>query len=444
MSTPERRGNYLARRRLPARRFTRRGFLIGSAATTAALLAPYAHYRYAWSAPSPGEVSGQVSVWYFPFGPDVETFYQTFRTEFERQHPTAKINLQLLSWSNRYPKMLTAIAGGQGPDVMWMTVDAMVGFVEGNALVPLNDLLPSDIWATYPPKTRDLISYNGKRWYLPIAQEVPIWMYNKALLGKIGWNPSKPPATWDDMRQLCTATKVLGQDLFGWGYNAASPTLNSTFYPFLYQAGGRPISPDGRKSTFNSPAGVEALTFIVELFEKGWTSPAYLTPIDNDLQDPFFQRKQVVSKMYNQDTILDARQNAKDLDFGLTPTLRYREAWGQGSLGSWAISSTAKSKAAAAAWIAFLAQPQNMLKHSELSGEIPANPTVARDAYKNDPVFQNLAGEVVHTFDEQKIKQGRALMPLVIPEIQAAILKRKSPKQALDDAAQRVDALLAK
>jgi multiple sugar transport system substrate-binding protein len=189
---------------------------------------------------------------------------------------------------------------------------------------------------------------------------------------------------------------------------------------------------------------VEALTFIVELFEKGWTSPAYLTPIDNNLQDPFFQRKQVVSRMYNQDTILDARQNAKDLDFGLTPTLRYREAWGQGSLGSWAISSTAKNKAAAAAWIAFLAQPQNMLKHSELSGEIPASPTVARNAYKNDPLFQNLAGEVVHTFDEQKIKQGRALMPLVIPEIQAAILKRKSPKQALDDAAQKVDALLAK
>ena len=444
MSTLEWKRNYLARRRLPERRFTRRGFLLGSAAATAALLAPYAPYRYAWSAPSPGEVSGQVSVWYFPFGPNVETFYQTFKTEFERQHPTAKISLQLLAWSNRYPKMLTAIAGGQGPDVMWMTVDAMVGFVEGNALVPLNDFLPSDIWATYPPKTRDLASYNGKRWYLPIAQEVPIWMYNKALLEKIGWNPSKPPATWDDMRQLCTATKASAQGLFGWGYNAASATLNSTFYPFLYQAGGRPISPDGRKSTFNSAAGVEALTFIVELFEKGWTSPAYLTPIDNDLQDPFFQRKQLVSRMYNQDTILDARQNAKDLDFGLTPTLRYREAWGQGSLGSWAISSTAKNKAAAAAWIAFLAQPENMLKHSELSGEIPASPTVARNAYKNDPLFQNLAGEVVHTFDEQKIKQGRALMPLVIPEIQAAILKRKSPKQALDDAAQKVDALLAK
>src|SRR6202023_683015 len=97
----------------PGRTFTRRRFLAGSAATTAALLAPFAPSRYAWSA---GEVSGQVTVWYFPFGPNVETHYQTFKKEFEQQHPAAKISLQLLSWSGRYPKMLTAIAGGQGPD----------------------------------------------------------------------------------------------------------------------------------------------------------------------------------------------------------------------------------------------------------------------------------------------------------------------------------------
>ena len=35
-------------------------------------------------------------------------------------------------------------------------------------------------------------------------------------------------------------------------------------------------------------------------------------------------------------------------------------------------------------------------------------------------------------------------MPLVTPEIQAAILKQKTPKQALDDAATKVRELFAK
>jgi multiple sugar transport system substrate-binding protein len=246
------------------------------------------------------------------------------------------------------------------------------------------------------------------------------------------------------MREICKATRSLGQDLYGWGYNAASPTLNDTFYPFLYQAGGRPLTPGGRGVALNSEAGVRALSFIVELFERGWSSRAWLTPNDTRLQQPFFRKKQVVSIQYKQNAITDVRRNVPDLEFGVTPVLKDREQWGFGALQAWAISSTAKSPAAAAAWIAFLVQPQNALTHSHSFGVMPANGDVATLAYSDDPLLASLRSEESHTFDEQKAKYGRALMPLVIPEIQAAILKRKSPKQALDDAAGKVSALMAK
>jgi ABC-type glycerol-3-phosphate transport system substrate-binding protein len=55
-----------------------------------------------------------------------------------------------------------------------------------------------------------------------------------------------------------------------------------------------------------------------------------------------------------------------------------------------------------------------------------------------------LRSEMPMTFDEQKHKYGRDMMPLVIPQIQAAVLKQKTPKEALNAAAAAVRDMFAK
>jgi len=57
--------------------------------------------------------------------------------------------------------------------------------------------------------------------------------------------------------------------------------------------------------------------------------------------------------------------------------------------------------------------------------------------------MQEIATHLEFTFGEQKHKYGRDLMPLVTPEIQAAIIGDKTPQQALDDAAKAVTELFA-
>ncbi|HEY4386532.1 MAG TPA: hypothetical protein VGN34_18910, partial [Ktedonobacteraceae bacterium] len=83
-------------------------------------------------------------------------------------------------------------------------------------------------------------------------------------------------------------------------------------------------------------------------------------------------------------------------------------------------------------------------RHCEAFGEMPVVQQAATNAFKNAPRLKALDAELPLTFGEQKNKYGRDIMPLVIPEIQAAIVGQKKPKQALDDAATKVDNLLAK
>lgn len=381
---------------------------------------------------------GEVNLRFFPFGAGVEDLYAAFAAEFQAENPGVSVQLDFQPWDNRYPKMLADLAAGTGPDVMFITTDVLIRFSEAGAIVPLGDRLAPEVWEGYGPDTIDEVSLDGTRWYAPMDQEVPIWMTNKAILREAGLDPEQPPATWDDIRRVGEAVKsATGGASYGWGYGAASATLNTTFYPFLYQAGGRPISEDGSQPTFNSPEGVEALTYIVELFERGFVPLEYLQPIETG-QDPFTQGYQAVSIHNFVAALLTLRQTAPDIEAGLTPVIRHKEAWGFGGMRSWAMSASARSPEAAAAFIAFLTRPEIMVRHAEAFGVFPIKTAAAEAVYQDDPDLAGLRDRSPNIFGEQKHKYGRDLMPLVVPEIQGAILGEKSPQQALDAAASQV------
>jgi multiple sugar transport system substrate-binding protein len=398
------------------------------------------------TAPAKGSTQGTIRVWYFPFGNGVEDVYAQIKAQFEQETPGAKVNLELQPWQNRYPKMLAATAANQAPDVMFMTNDALLRFVEANALVPLDDLLPQSTWDGYDKNAIDGVSYRGSRWYLPMDHELPVWLVNKELIGKAGWDPEKPPATWEQLRAFCEQFMAakLGDGLAPWGYHAGRGTLNDTFYPFLYQAGGRPLTPDGKEPAFNGSEGLAALDFIVELFEKGWSPQDYMTEITTNSQMPWFVGREAISVQLVQNSILDARTSAPTIKRGVSPVISGKEQWGYGPVRSWAISNSSKNRETAAAFLAFLARPDIMAKHCNAFGETPPKSAVAQQAHADDPEIRAVAAEANSAFDEQKHKYGRDLMPLVIPEIQAAIARQKSSKQALDDAASKVRDLFAK
>ena len=385
--------------------------------------------------------SGEISVRIFPFGLGVEELYQEFVDEFQTEYPDYQVNIDLQPWNDRYPKMLADLAAGQGPDVMFVTTDVLIRFAEAEAIVPLGDVLPASVWEGYVETAVEEVEWNGARWFTPYDQEVPLWMANLGILDSVGVGADNLPATWDDMRAVCRQVKEAGDPLvFGWGYNAASATLNTTFYPFLYQAGGRPLSEDGTEPTFNSEAGVEALSFIVELFQNEWASPEYLQEIPEG-QEPFPQGRQAVSTHTFAAGMKEMQVIAPDIEFGITPMLRQEEAWGFGGMRSWAMSNTTENQEAAAAFMEFMVRPEIMLRHAEQFGVFPTKTDALEDAYSDDPQMAELRDHLDNTFGEQKHKYGRDLMPLVTPQIQAAILGEKDPQQALDDAAAAVAAL---
>lgn len=416
-------------------RLSRRAFAGASGAAASALYLPGVwNPRRSYAAQATAEITARI----FPFGVGVEELYQEFVSEFQAENPDVRVTIDLQPWNDRYPKMLADLAAGQGPDVMFVTTDVLIRFAQAEAITPLDDVLPASVWEGYAEGPASEVEWEGARWFTPYDQEVPLWMANLDILENAGIGEDNLPATWDDIRSVCEQVQGLGDAMvFGWGYNAASATLNTTFYPFLYQAGGRPLSEDGSEPTFNSEAGVDALSFIVELFEKEWASPEYLQEIPAG-QEPFTQGRQAISNHSFAAYMKEVQITAPDLRFALTPVLRQEEAWGFGGMRSWAMSADTEHQEAAAAFMEFLTRPEIMLRHAEQFGVFPTKTEALENAYSDDPQMASLRDHLEHTFGEQKHRYGRDLMPLVTPQIQAAILGQKEPKQALDDAAAAV------
>lgn len=420
--------------------YSRRGVLGGGAAlATAAMLGGRWSARRTFAA----QASGDVTVRIFPFGTGVEDLYGAFKDEFEAQNSGIKLNLDLQPWDNRYPKMLADIAAGQGPDVMFITTDVLIRFAQADAIVPVDSLLPAEIWNGYEQNRIDEVSLDGQKWYLPFDKETPAPLINKDIYEQVGLDPATPPLTWDDMRTVCETVKNAGDPMiYGWGYAAGGSSLNTTFYPFLYQAGGHAISEDGTKPEFNSPEGVEALTFIVELFQNEWVSQQYMQPIQEG-QDPFVLGTQAVSIHQFVNALNNLKAADPEFNYGLAPVTKHKVQAGFGGMRSWAISKQSKNPEAAAALVQFLSTPDVNRRHCEAFGTFPAGKEALAAAYADNAEMQEIATHLEYTFGEQKHKYGRDLMPLVTPEIQAAIIGDKTPQQALDDAAKAVTELFA-
>ncbi len=109
----------------------------------------------------------------------------------------------------------------------------------------------------------------------------------------------KPPVTWGDFLRLAQkATKDTDGDgeIDQWGFVQpwgirASGTLNSTFYPFLFQAGGQIFTDDGTGIGFNNEAGRRSLQFISDLKDKYKVMPETVASMETEASSLFTSGK---------------------------------------------------------------------------------------------------------------------------------------------------------
>jgi multiple sugar transport system substrate-binding protein len=193
--------------------------------------------------------------------------------QFHKIHPNITIQFQTTTSDNSSQKLTTEIAGGNPPDSAFMDSSAVGDFGPRGALVNLDGYIAGSKVVQgddYVPGFKSAASYKGHMFALPFEGETTSLFYRTDLFQKAGI--SRPPTTWDELKADAAKLTDPAQKTYGWF--ATAPEAAYYWYPFLWQAGGQQLTPDGQKVALDSPQGQAAANFYVSLTK--YAPPDYL------------------------------------------------------------------------------------------------------------------------------------------------------------------------
>jgi multiple sugar transport system substrate-binding protein len=198
-------------------------------------------------------------------------------TAFEKAHPTIKVSVTSIPWTNFDQQVQTMIQNKQYPDIT--EGDYFSNYAKDGLLYSAADVLsdPGNLLPAF--KTQG--TYNGTQYGMPFTTSSRTLFYNKKLFAQAGI--AAAPQTWADVQADAAKIKKLGKVGFGLPLGSEEAQAESLLW-MLGDGGGYET---GGKYTINSPANVEAFTFLKGLVSAGDTEPNPGTVNRTDLWKQF-------------------------------------------------------------------------------------------------------------------------------------------------------------
>ena len=206
--------------------------------------------------------------------------HQEIIRRFEEANPDITVQLEPVSGSDYYARLLTQIAAGDAPDIMNIGDDAVPQFVDAEAFLPLDDFIAGEDGldtSIYLPGLLEPGQWEGQQWFLPKDYSPMAVYYNKAIFDEYGVPYPEAGWTWDDLVDVATQLTV---DTDGdgttdiWGLQLPGPWTTGFEY-WVGAAGGSLISEDGESFVgfMDSPETTAAVQLYQDLYHTYKVSP---------------------------------------------------------------------------------------------------------------------------------------------------------------------------
>ncbi len=307
---------------------------------------------------------------------DSELFfvYEDIVAAFNEMYPDVEIEL-VPSSTDHEGEIKTRLASGNIPDI-WMTHGWSVGRY-GDFLLPLED----EAWAAdlNPALTPVMISDEGHLYAFPIDLDIAGILYNGDVLAEAGVAP-EDIQTWDDFMAAADAVAANGQIPI---YNAGKDRWPTGLY-IDWIAPGAMTDANYEAllaGEFQPEEYGQALEMIAAFRDAGYSNPDYSSATSDDISLALAQGDTAFSFLMNFVAVTGYSYNP-DANIGFMPVPAFDGGEPyliSGEKNALGINKESESLDAAKAFIAFLAQPENLQKLAESTGSAAGLTTVDVD-----------------------------------------------------------------
>ncbi|MEZ7024782.1 extracellular solute-binding protein [Klebsiella variicola] len=248
-----------------------------------------------------------------------ENDIRAMTSDFEKQHPDVKVNLEFVPYEALHDKIVAARgAGGNGYDVVLFDAIWPAEFSRFDLLQDVSSRIAADEREKIFPRAMNTVVYQGKTLGMPWILDTKYLYYNKAMLDKAGIKT--PPASWQQVMDDAKVLKDKGIVKYPlvWSWSQAEAlvcdytTLVSGFGGSFYQNG---------KLDFSTPASLKAVTLMKTSLDQGLSNPASREYLEEDVRKAFSNGDAAFALnwtyMYNMAN--DPKQSKVAGDVGIVP-----------------------------------------------------------------------------------------------------------------------------
>lgn len=399
--------------------------------------------------------TGEITVWDGPRWSDDQNnkyfWIEQKKAEFEKLHPGVTIKIVQTPWAEMEDKLNVAIAGKAWPDLVYNVSNriASVKNIQQGVVEPIDPFYTKEELNDFFPNTLAEYEYQGKHYGVPVSSRVHTLLLNLDMFKARGVEPPKD-GKWTYEEFVDKMKKLTGD-----GKHGFSTYIMPSYYeawPFIMMDGGRPLSEDMTRYTFDSPEAISGLQKFLDLKFKHQAAPPDMgTSNVGDTWKQFAaaDKRLMAVQSWSSWAIASAQKDPYKMNFMVAeyPSGATGKSTTIGDVLGWVMfkqKDDGKRKMIAE-FMKFLTTTDEIYTTAKYYGVFPSKKSAAQKRpFEDNPQMEQA----------QKISENAVMVPrhpqwakideLIQKELQLAVNGTKSAEQALKDAGRQVEPILKK
>jgi multiple sugar transport system substrate-binding protein len=390
--------------------------------------------------PTPEPEPVTISYWHTMSDPETAQLESVVEA-FEAANPGIQVETTRYAYNDFKQALLTAIAGDEAPDTARLDIVWVPEFAEQGALLQLDGALPGfeEVAAKVFPGPLATNFWDGHYYGLPQNTNTQVLLWNKELFDAA--SISAPPATVEEFADAVCQLTDAGNEQYGYA-------LGGTYFwapaPLFYTMGGEIVDEGITTATgyVNGEQSVAAFTLLKDLYDQGCISPNLLGGgIPTDAGHATGAYAMIIDGPWMVDIY---KGNYPDFQVNFAPIPTGPDGDNSSVVGGEDVvlfdTGDPARQEAAMTWAAFLLTEDAQ----RMMAEVGVVPTLAD--LIGDPAMPEYFGVFL---EQLKTAQARVPHPkwgdmdnAINNAFQRMLRGEQTPQEALDQAAEEIDALI--
>ncbi len=389
--------------------------------------------------------SGQeLEFWTMQLQPQFTPYFTELIKQFEQEHEGVQIRWVDIPWSAMESKILTAVSANTAPDVVNLNPNFASKLASRNAWLNLteNDYLSPEEKQEYLPNIWEAGTVNNISFGLPWYLTTQITIYNQELLKQAGIETA--PTTFQELADVAATLKE----------KTGKYAMFFTFVPgdsgevleSLVQMGVTLFDENG-KAAFNSPEGLAAFNYWVDLYQQELLPPEVLTQGHRHAID-LYQSGEIALLSTGAESFPVIIKNAPTIAevSAASPQITGETGKRNVAVMNLVIPKSTDKPQEAIEFATFVTNTENQLKFAKEANVLPST-VKAIETYINEQEksAETSALSQAIAISAKQLQEAQVLVPpqdninqlqkIIYENLQAAMLNNKTVEQALQDAA---------